>query len=185
MEKNKDVIALYGFRQIYNLYYDSLCKYLFFYTKDTGIIEDIVQEIFLSLWENRDNIEMEHPKTYLFRMARNRALNYLRDQKRHSEILEAWFQKQLEGQLSDSEKFDVEQLLKDIEKAINTLPRKCKEIFVLCKVHNYSYQQIADLKQIARKTVEAQMGIALKKLREYFSSYHSLPILFLFFRYFF
>lgn len=177
MEKGKVFVNLYSFRQMYDLYYEQLCKYLLFYTQDSETIEDIVQEVFLSLWENKDRIEIEHPKTYLFRMARNKILNHLRDQKNRSEIMETWFKEQLENQFSDGDKFDIEQLLGAIQKAIDVLPEKCKEIFLLSKVNSFTYQQIADFKQISRKTVETQMGIALKKIREYFAIHPSLSIL--------
>lgn len=160
MRKKKTHINQHIFNQIYNLYYDSLCKYLSFYTKDIETIEDLIQEIFLSIWENREKREVEHPKTYLFRVARNKIFNYLRDQQKHSQLREAWYLEQLESGLPDNEKFDMEQLLADIEKAIHMLPQKCREIFLLSKIHNYTYQQIADHKQISRHRLHRFIALA-------------------------
>lgn len=177
MKNEKFFINLHNFRQIYDRFYDPLCRYLLFYTENIETIEDIIQEIFLSLWENRDRLEIEYPKTYLFKMARNKVLNHLRDQKRGSIAIETWFEEQLENRLSDNEKPDVEHILKNIERAISKLPPKCKEIFLLCKIEHLTYQQIAELKQISRKTVEVQMGIALKKIRDYLASHPSFPLI--------
>lgn len=185
MKERKAPIDLHGFRRIYDLYYDSLCRYLLFYTEDIDTVEDIVQEVFLSLWENRAKMPIEYPKTYLFRAARNKVLNHLRDKKKHLEILDAWFYEQLEEREAGSEKFDIERLLNSVDKAVHLLPQKCREIFLLSKARNLTYQQIADSKQISRKTVEAQMGIALKKIREYLASNPHFLFFLLIFRNFF
>lgn len=172
------------FREIYDLYYESLCKFLIFYTKDAQIIEDLVQEIFLSLWENRHIIEISYIKTYLFQSARNKMLNYLRDSRNRSKLLEKWYEEQLCDSMADSGRFDIEQLTAKIQQAIESLPQKCKEIFILSKMKGLSYKKIAELKNISTKTVENQMGIALKKLRfslsEYFPLFFPLLIFFLF-----
>lgn len=178
--KSKIRINLQKFREIYDLYYEPLCKFLLFYTKDAHIIEDIVQEVFLALWENRDSIEISYIKTYLFQSAKNKLLNYLRDEENRSALLEKWYREQLESRIPAEERFNTDALLKIIDKAIESLPEKCREIFILSKVENLSYKQIAELQQISLKTVENQMGIALKKIREYLAlNYPSTVILLL------
>jgi DNA-directed RNA polymerase specialized sigma subunit, sigma24 homolog len=79
-----------SFRKLFDLYYESLCASLNYYTRDEAAIEEIVQEVFVNLWEARDQVQIEHIKTYLFSAARYRALNYLRDKQRQMEILENW-----------------------------------------------------------------------------------------------
>ena len=63
------------FRQYYDSYYDQLYHFLTFYTKNSIIIEDVLQEIFLKLWENREKIEVKYIKTYLFHAAKNKVPN--------------------------------------------------------------------------------------------------------------
>lgn len=163
------LINLETFRETYDLYYEALCKFLFLYTKDVQIVEDIVQEIFLSLWENKNTIEINYIKTYLFQSAKNKMLNYLRDEKNRSVLLERWFDEQMREKSLDTNSFEVEKLLAIVENAIESLPQKCKEIFILNKIENLSYKKVAELKGLSIKTVENQMGIALKKIREFLS----------------
>lgn len=75
----------------------------------------------------------------------------------------------MQHKTSKSESLDTDKLLNSIEKAIESLPQKCKEIFVLNKMENLSYKKIAEAKGISIKTVENQIGIALKKIRELLS----------------
>ena len=79
-----------AFRIYYDTYYEQLCCFLNFYTHDVAVIEDIIQEVFLKLWENKDCIEITYIKTYLFRAAKNRVLNYLRDEENRHQLLENW-----------------------------------------------------------------------------------------------
>ena len=85
-----------AFRNYYDTYYEQLCCFLNFYTHDVAVIEDVIQEVFLKLWENKDCIEITYIKTYLFRAAKNRVLNYLRDEENRHQLLENWFNQQLE-----------------------------------------------------------------------------------------
>lgn len=160
---------IHGFRKIYDLYYEPLCRFLLFYTKDIQLVEDIVQEVFLQLWENKDKVEVTYIKTYLFQSAKNKMINRLRDDRNRSLLLEKWFEEQLQNHHLDKDKFETEKLLIVVERAIDELPEKCREIFILNKTEKLTYKEIAETKQISIKTVENQMGIALKKIRKYLS----------------
>lgn len=166
------LIDLKTFRKIYDLYYEPICKFLLFYTKDMLIIEDVVQDVFLTLWEQREVIKINHIKTYIFQSAKNKLLNQLRNEKNRSVLLEKWFQEQLHDRILDEDRFEVERILKVVETAINHLPSKCREIFILSKTQNMSYKEISELKQISIKTVENQMGIAFKKIRSFLSEHY-------------
>lgn len=153
------------FRKYYDLYYDQLCHFLNFYTQDITIIEDVLQEVFLKLWENKDEIEIQYIKTYLFHAAKNKILNYLRDEQNRHYLLENWFDQQ-KYEKQGKECFDIEQFTLLLNDAINKLPEKCRKIFLLSRQEKLTYRQIAEQLDISIKTVEAQMGIALKRIRE-------------------
>lgn len=153
------------FRKYYDLYYDQLCHFLNFYTQDITIIEDVLQEVYLKLWENRDEIEIQYIKTYLFHAAKNRVLNHLRDEQNRHYLLENWFNQQKQEK-QGKECYDIEQFTTLLYKAIDQLPEKCREIFILSRQEKLTYKQIAEKLNISVKTVEAQMGIALKRIRE-------------------
>lgn len=165
----------YTFRYIYDLYFNDLCKSLNYYTSNVEVIEDIVQDLFVSLWENRENVSIFHIKTYLFTSVRNKMLNLLRDSRKFEILLE---EHHIDLNQPDEEQSGFnEELYLLTREAIDTLPLKCKELFLLSKKENKTYKQIAEEKQISVKTVENQMGIAYKKIREYVSEKVALSIL--------
>lgn len=153
------------FRKYYDLYYDQLCHFLNFYTQDITVIEDVLQEVFLKLWENREKIEIQYIKTYLFHAAKNRVLNHLRDEQNRHYLLENWFNQQMQDR-KGRECFNIEQFTAELNKTIDQLPQKCREIFLLSRQEKLTYKQIAERLDVAVKTVEAQMGIALKRIKE-------------------
>lgn len=165
----------YTFRYLYDLYFNDLCKSINYYTSNVEVIEDIVQDLFVSLWENREKVNIFHIKTYLFTSVRNKMLNLLRDSKQFEILLDENhidFNQPEEDQPGFNE--ELYQLTRD---AIDTLPMKCKELFLLSKKENKTYKQIANEKNITVKTVENQMGIAYRKIREYVSEKVALTIL--------
>lgn len=102
-------------------------------------------------------------------------LNYLRDEKNRSVLLERWFEEQIQdNSTSEINRFDTDRLLMAVGKAIESLPQQCKEIFILCKIENLSYKKTAEMKGLSVRTVDNQMGIALRKIREFLSK--NLPL---------
>jgi len=160
-----------SFRQLFEQHFDPLCRFLACYTSDNMAIEDVVQDVFVNLWEKRDELQIESVKTYLFTSARNRMLNYLREVKRQNTLMEQWVQDEKEKKRGE-ECFNIDEFSERIESAIDTLPDKCKTIFNLSKKRNLTYKQIAGQLGISIKTVESQMGIALRKIREQLSAYY-------------
>ena len=167
----KFYITQTSFRQLFEKHFDPLCQFLACYTSDRATIEDVVQDVFVKMWEKRDEIQIESVKTYLFTSARNRMLNYIRDGKRQNTLLEQWVQSELEKKRGE-ECFDIDEFSRRVEGAIEFLPDKCRKIFNLSKKKNLTYKQIAEQLDISVKTVETQMGIALRKIREQLSAYY-------------
>ena len=122
-----------------------------------------------SLTEHTAKSYSTYIKTYLFRAAKNRVLNYLRDEENRHQLLENWFNQQLEER-KYKDCFDMDALTKVVNQAIEQLPEKCREIFSLSRKEGLSYRQIAERLGISVKTVETQISIALKRIREILSS---------------
>jgi len=154
-----------SFRQLFDRMFEPLCRFLTYYTTDRMLIEEVVQEVFIKLWEERDALRIESIKTYLHTSARNRMLNSIRDEKRRNTFLAQWVQHETEKH-EGQECFDIDEFSRTIQKAIDILPDKCKTIFNLSKKEMLTYKQIAERLDISIKTVETQMGIALRKIRE-------------------
>lgn len=159
-------------KELFNVYSDSLCTFLNYYTHNKQLIEDIIQDVFIRLWEERDTINIFYIKTYLYNAARNRVLNLLRDEQNRSLLLEGWASRELEKQKA-RDCVNMEEFSSVYQQAINSLPEKCREIFILSREQNKTYKEIAGEKDLSVKTVEAQMSIAIKKVREYILKYYN------------
>lgn len=168
-----------SFERAYNDYFEVVCRFLNYYTRDYSAIEEVVQDVFVKLWQEYQGKEIRFIKTYLYNGARNRMLNYLRDEENHTALLEKWARIELENR-SATDCVDKEVFYRLLQAAVETLPDKCREIFVLCKEESLSYKEIAAIREVSVKTVENQMGIALKKIREYMLSHSNETALVIF-----
>jgi len=157
------------FQVVFRTYYNLLCNYAFTFTKDTEASEDIVQELFIKIWEQRRGLLQEAAiRYYLFTAIRNNCITWLRREKQLAIVpwtdhetgtLTAYYPEEPAGEEKD------ERLL--LEQAISQLPPKCKEVFLLSRFGKLSYKEIATTLDISPKTVENQLGKALKLLRAF------------------
>ena len=172
-----------AFRFFFEKYYSDLCNMVNLYLRDPVMSEEIVQDIFMYLWEKKESIKIESSlKSYLLRASKNRSLNYIRNEKTKLEIY---------SKLNNSDHGTIEmpdtvldsnQLREVINAAIDSLPERCREVYILGKEKSMSYKEISEELGISVKTVEVQMGKALKKLREQLRPYYNdIFILFLFY----
>ncbi len=166
------------YKNLFNEFYEPLCQYAMIYLNSQDIAEEIVHELFIWLWEKRSNLNIHTSlKSYLFSSVRNRCFNYKRDNKSQTSLDDVF--SELEGEvlqeICDYEQLDFEQLQVLVKSAIEELPTKCREIFLLSRESELTYAQIAEELSVSKKTVENQIGIALKRLKERLS-----PALFLF-----
>ena len=74
------------FKDAYNDYFEIICRFLNYYTRDYQVIEEVVQDVFVCLWEDYEGKEIQYIKTFLYNSARNRMLNYLRDEENHTAV---------------------------------------------------------------------------------------------------
>ena len=155
-----------AFEIIFNKYYQALCVFSKQFLKDDELAEETVQDIFVNIWVKRFSLSIETSlEHYLFRSVRNHCFNELQ----HQKIKNRYAQKMLENtetEIKTDEYFLEPNLKNKIEKAIDLFPPKRKEIFRLSREEGLKYKEIALQLDISVKTVEAQMGLALKFLRE-------------------
>jgi len=161
--KEGDTLAL---EAIFNKHYADLCRYLFLLFKNQVIVENITQDIFVYLWENRKKIEITTSlESYLYSAGRYKALNQIRNKKRQEKIREQIGEVNYKNTIHPDTVLEIKELERIIEDAISSLPERCRQIFRLSREEDLSYKEIAKLLNISVNTVEGQMGIALKKLR--------------------
>ena len=149
-----------NFSELYLTYYSKLVRFAKEFVIQEEDAENISQYVFIILWENRDFIEhIDNMNAYLFRLVRNKCLDYLKHKVFEQRYVESV---QTSYEVDVVEDNDTEIL---IRAAINSLPKRCRDIFLLSRVEGLKYKEISEQLGISVNTVECQMGIALKKLR--------------------
>ena len=168
-----------AFQAIFHEFYLPVCKAVQRFIRDKGIVEDLAQDIFVRLWERRDQINITSSLgAYLHRMAVNEALTYIRRQKKFqtNDIEDTDFKA---DQHSTDEVMAGNELKDNISAAISQLPPRCQTIFKMSRYEDMTYKQIGEQLDISVKTVENQMGKALKILRGLLQNYLQWIILFI------
>lgn len=153
------------FNQFFHDYYTNLSRFAYTYVKDEAIAEEIVQEVFVNLWQKQELTEIESIRSFLYISVRNKSLNYLRDHKTRTLHENEFAMERERNSLYENNEYEHKQLEQLVKDAVAELPEKCREIFELSRNENLTYQQIADQLNISAKTVENQISIAIKKLK--------------------
>ncbi len=164
---------------LFKTHYDELCRYAFSILKDQDVAEDTVQQLFIKLWEKRSSIgEIENIRPYLFRSTFNMSLNEQKRMQRMPKCNENIVQNSsIQSSSNTSNLLESNELQNRIDLAMMVLPEKCREVFHLSRNEQLSYKEIAEQMKISPKTVENQVGKALRIMREELKDY--LPLLIL------
>ncbi len=178
-------LELTSFKSLFKSHFNSLCAFAVSFVHDEDTAKDIVHQTFIKLWEKRDAIDMEkRVKSYLFSTVHNLCLNYIRDNKK---FIKNEFEAETythPGQLNDQDVMEKAELNARINRAIDSLPEKCREVFIMNRFDEMKYQEIADKTGISIKTVEAHISKALKILREQLIDYITVIFLFILYNFF-
>jgi RNA polymerase sigma-70 factor (ECF subfamily) len=160
-----------AFDALFRTYYAPLARFAFLFVKNECLADEIVQSFFVKLWQQRDKIRIATSvKSYLYTSVRNTALNFLKKEQTRTALQETYAKEpEPEKSLSVNMEF-----LTLVNEAVEQLPNRTKEVFLLCKNEGLTYSEIAQYLQISAKTVENNMGIAFRKLREYLMPYKNL-----------
>ena len=163
-----------AFNKAFDLYYSRLCFFSDQILHDFDLSRSIVQQVFVDLWIKRDRLLVASLQAYLYHATRNASLDVLKHKKVESRYLSS-----LESNESivEADLMEEAELAARINEAIQNLPEKCREVFLLCRFEGLKYAEIADQLNISVKTVEMQISIALKKLRSDLSDYQMIQLL--------
>jgi RNA polymerase sigma-70 factor, ECF subfamily len=166
------------YEEMFRSYFASLCYFAQKYVADLDSSKEIVHKVFVNIWENRAGFDFEKPaKSYLFTSVYNRCMNYLRDQKKFVTDNNSESYENSKEVSVNEDHLEAAELENQIWNVINTLPEKCKEIFVLNRFDGKKYNEIAEHLNISIKTVETQMSKALSVLRDGLKDYIHVFIL--------
>lgn len=155
------------FRQIFHAYYEGLCQYAFTLLRDMDDAEDVVQAMFLKIWEKRETLTITHTlKSYLYKSIYHQCINQFDRRAVRTKFQE---QKAAVGfpAVQQPDVFPNE-LEERITIAINTLPKQCRTIFMMSRYQEMKYSEIAEALGISVNTIENQISKALKLLRTHF-----------------
>ncbi|AWW32126.1 RNA polymerase sigma-70 factor [Echinicola strongylocentroti] len=167
------------FETSFNSHFQALYAYACMLVKDEDEAEEIVQTVFLKIWEKRESIAITSSlKAYLYQMVYRDSMNHIRHQKVKQKHQDITLHQINDNGLQMDEGQDHE-LMDALKKALQGLPEKCRKVFLLSRYETLKYQEIADRLGISVKTVETHMGKALKHLRVELADF--LPLLIILF----
>ena len=152
-----------AFRAFFDRYHGLLYRYLRARNVPGAVCEDLIQNAFLAIWERRNQIdENQSLRAFLFKICYNRALNHFRDRSKFSDPPE-----RMEPATADApdRRVDGALMQETLRQAIAALPERRRAVFELCFLHELTYRETAEALGISVKTVENQMGHALKAIR--------------------
>jgi len=172
-----NVINIKFLDDAFHLYYEGLHRYAYTMLDDSEMAKDIVQQVFITLWEKKDTLNITvSVRAYLYRAVYNSCINHRTRGRRHHPIdLDS------SGQLPVSPELlsEVRELRTILERAIETLPPQCKVVFLKSREEEKNYPAIARELGISVKTVEAQISKALKIMRSALEKHEILFYLFM------
>lgn len=148
---------------LFTRYYNSLCRFATYLTNRKDLSEEIVADVFFRIWEKRESLTVEkNLRAYLFTATRHTCINYMKQEKQIMEVLSEDIAEDMPGPEEELLFHELETRINDL---INFLPQKRKAIFQLNRFEGFTYNEIANILSISSKTVENQMGKALKQLK--------------------
>ncbi len=171
-----------AYKTLFNLYYKPLCSFAKKYVLDLAVAEDIVQELFVKFWEQRQEVQVETSvKSYFFQSVRNECLNYLK----HQGVKEK-YKMHVESVSTDNffhDKLEEEEINQLVYQTIQSLPPRCKQIFELSRFDGKTFEEISLELSISKNTIKNQLVSALKHIRQVLEKNEVILLIAYFFRF--
>jgi RNA polymerase sigma-70 factor (family 1) len=154
----------FAFTSIYNKYWKNLYTVAYALLKDKAICEDIIQEVFVTIWNKRKSMVIKVSlKSYLTASVKYEVFRQLRKKIESLEIIDDLI---IDPTTSSQENMEYKELLEHMNNVVNKLSTKCREVFILSREKELSHKEIAVLRNISTKTVENQIGKALATFKD-------------------
>jgi len=171
---------------LFHTLYPRLCAYARKFLQDTDDAEEVVQELFYSLWKNRASLdESKSLHSYLFTSVKNSCLNLIESKKcrtRYADMMKFMYSSGDANYNNSYHTLLANDLENDFHSALEQLPQECRKVFVLSRMEGLKYQEIATRLNVSIKTVETQMSRALTKLRLQLKGHMTIFLLFTLFQ---
>ncbi|WP_441000333.1 RNA polymerase sigma-70 factor [Fodinibius sp. SL11] len=157
-----------AFEELFREYYSDLCSFAYQFTKCNEQARDIVQEVFTKVWKRRQDWNIHRSvKAYLLKAVRNSAINQINRNDHRSKVRETFSRERLQSVKfpADIEVGKLDRVVAQIWEVVVAMPKRRRKVFILYHRHGLSYNEISEVLNISRKTVENHMGLALKDIR--------------------
>ncbi len=152
-------------KPLFDTFYVPLCHYALKFVHDTWMAEDIVQEVFIKIWEEEGRIgTIRSVKSWLYIAVKNKCLDKLRSEKIRTGHTRSFFLQK--DQSIDSNEIEYEEFRSYLSECVGKLPPRCKDAFTYSRFHGLKQEEIATEMGTSLKTVKAQIGKALKMIRD-------------------
>lgn len=160
-----------AFRDFFDVHYPVMVSFAMNYVSDQDQAEELVQDVFANVWSKAATLKLQaSPRAYLFSSTRYACLNFLK----HKKVEQAYLEQSTFHQ-DQGDPVEYDELVGRLERALDKVPEKCREIFEMNRFQGKRYKEIAEELGLSLRTVENQMGKALKVLRQELGDY--LPII--------
>ncbi|MBL7782254.1 MAG: RNA polymerase sigma-70 factor [Saprospiraceae bacterium] len=162
-----------AFRQIFLLFFERLQRFAFSIIKSEEGAVEVTDDVFVKLWRNKQTLpDIKNLRIYLYAATKNNALNYLSSQKSGKKTtLETDFPEYSATSPSPEQILIMTEMMARMEEAVGTLPPKCRIIFNMVREDGLKYKEVAEILHISVNTVDAQMVIAVARIREQMKDY--------------
>jgi RNA polymerase sigma-70 factor (family 1) len=154
-----------AFKKYFDTYYDSIRGFLYYKTGNIDLTDDLIQEVFLKLWEMRNNIKPESVKPLLYTIATNLHLNHVK----HQKVVYGFVAKSSQlDKMAEAADFNIlEQEFSDkLQKVLAEVPEKCRTVFLMNRIEGLTYNEIAERLDLTTKAIEKRMHQALSVIKE-------------------
>lgn len=156
-----------AFRDFYDMTYDRLFRISYYYTHHEEWAQEIVLDVFMKLWNHRKQLlDIANIEDYCFILVKNASLNYIEKEERRPTLSAELLQESSDHNVSPEDTLISEELFARYVKALDRLPERCREVFILVREEKQTYAQVAETLGISTKTVDAQLQKATMRLKE-------------------
>ncbi len=164
-DQNNEPLTPDEFRQLFHQWHKPLRNFIYFRCGDEQLAEDLTQDTFVKLWEIRQRVKKETVKPLLYKIAQNLTINHQKRKQLHYRFLR---KADLKNEFDTPEKMmEMEQYEKKLQQALSLLPEGGREVFLMNRLEDLTYAEIADRLGLSVKAIEKRMTKSLKILREF------------------
>lgn len=162
------------FKELFEEYWEELYAYVFKILGDKEISQDLIQEIYFSLWKNRKSITIQNPKAYLYQSLRFQIYKHFRDN--HLKCMDIEDFSDFIENYGPEEIFRAQEINTALHQSLDKLPPKCRKVYELSRFEEFSNREIAESLKISKNTVKNHLSKATSIIRVYFNNYFTSQV---------